>query len=145
MNTPLLLIGIFLAAAGCYSFYYYPKKRKALTEPIDGTVVSFVEGMAYVDKHIGGRYKSVGVKVWYPVVAYTVNGVTHSYTCLINKALADPADIELSTEYKTIPLLYNPANPQQCLEAENIKGRFMLTGMIVLFCGIGIIVLSFVV
>jgi hypothetical protein len=143
MVGPLFFIGLFFAAVGGFSFYYYPKKRKTFTEPIDGTVVSFMEGMAYVDKHVGGKYKSVAVKAWYPVVEYTVNGVTHSYTCISAKLLEDPAGFELGDEYKTIPLLYNPVKPAQCSETENVKGSHLITGFIIMLIGIGLMVWSF--
>jgi len=130
----LLFAGLLFTALGAYGCYYYPKMRKALTGRIEGTVVRYREGTAHINR------KKIA-KVWYPTVAYTVNGVTHSYDCTDCYETEEP----LSTEGKTVSLLYNPANPKICRRAENIQAKGALAvAAVVMLVGIGLIVLSFV-
>ena len=141
MTFPLFILGLFFTALGAYLCWYYPNMRKTLTEPIDGTVVSYVEGTTSIARsRAGGKSAFKTVKAWYPVVTYTVNGVTHNYTCSIAE-LSEPEGIE----GKTIPLLYNPTDPGKCLEAQPIKvNNMMAAPIIILLVGIGLIVLSFI-
>jgi len=140
MTVPLFIVGLIFAALGAYLCYYYPKMRKILTEPIDGQVISFVEGTTSVGNTRSGKSAFKTVKAWYPTVTYTVNGVTHNYTCVIPE-LMKPESIE----GKTVPLLYNPSNPDKCIEAESIKSNnMMVVPIIVLLVGVGLVVLSFI-
>ena len=132
MNTALFIVGLLFAAAGAYGCYYYPKMRKILTGQINGTVIRYRKGMAG-----SGRRNRI---VWYPTVIYTVNGVTHSYDCTFHFEASQPASIE----GKTVPLLYNPAKPKQCAEAENIQQKgVMAVTVIAMLVGIGLAVWSF--
>ena len=133
MNTSLFIVGLLFAAAGGYGCYYYPKMRKTLTGQIEGTVVRYREGRTY-----SGRRSRI---VWRPTVTYTVNGVTHSYDCIAKHESEEP----VSTEGKTVSLLYNPANPKQCREAKDIQQKnTMVVTVIIMLVGIGLVALSFV-
>jgi len=138
MNVPLFIFGLIAAALGSYLCYSIPKQRKTLTEPIDGIVVSYEEGWTTPFSDENGREKK-RERAWFPVVAYSVNGVTHSYTCRNSPEFSEPASIE----NKTVPLLYNPANPGKCIEAEINKANTVLIGPIIVFAGIVFIVISF--
>ena len=131
MNIALFIVGLLFAAAGAYGCCYYPKMRKTLTGQIDGTVVRYRKGLGGTGKR--GRSRIV----WYPTVEYTVNGVTHSYDCTFCYESEEP----VSTDGKTVPLLYNPAKPKQCAEAENIQQKhIMVFTVIVMLVGIGLAV-----
>ena len=133
MNTAFFIVGLLLAAAGAYGCYYYPKMRKTLSGQIDGTVVRYRKGLGGTGRR--GRSRIV----WYPTVTYTVNGVPHSYDCTFRYEISQPVSIE----GKTVPLLYNPANPKQCAEAENIQQKnIMVVTVIVMLVGVGLAVSS---
>ena len=137
MNIGLFIVGLIIAAAGAYGCYYYPKMRKTLSGQIEGTVVRYRKGLGGTGKRGKSRI------VWYPTVTYTVNGVTYSYDCFCgaNSESEEP----VSTEGKTVSLLYNPANPKQCAEAKNIQQKHMMVfTVIVMLVGIGLAVWSFV-
>ena len=135
MIIPLFIFGLALAALGGYFCYM----RKTLTEPISAAVTGYEEGWAYVRKTRGskGNYR---VKAWYPKVTYSVNDVTYNHTCRNSYELSEPA----RNEGKTIPLLYNPANPGKCVEAEVNKSSTMFVGLFIILIGIVLIAISFV-
>ena len=135
MIIPLFVLGLAVAALGGYFCYM----RKTFTEPINGTVTGYEEGEAYVRKTRGskGNYR---VKAWYPLVTYSVNGVTYNYTCRNSYELSEPA----KNVDKTIPLLYNPSDPGKCVEAEVNKASTMFVGLFMILVGVVLIVISFV-
>ena len=139
MSVPFFLFGLAVAALGAYLCYSIPKQKKSLTEPIDGIVVSYEEGWLSQGSSSKGREKK-SVRAWFPVVTYSVNGVTHNYTCRDVPELSQPVGVA----NKTIPLLYNPANPAKCIEAESNKTSSVWIGPIIILVGIVLIVLSFV-
>jgi len=136
MIIPLFILGLAIAALGGYFCYM----RKTLTEPISAKVVGYEEGEAYVRKTRGskGNYR---VKAWYPLVTYSVNSETYNHTFRNSYELSEP----VKNEGKTIPLLYNPANPDKCVEAEVNKAGTMFVGLFIILVGVVLIVVSFVI
>jgi hypothetical protein len=139
MQVPLLIFGLVFAALGAYLCYKLPKQRKTLTEPIDGKVVSYEEGWTTSFSNNNDREEK-RERAWFPVVTYSVNGVTHKFTCRNSPEFSEP----VNTEGKTIPLLYNPANPGKCVEADSNKANSAWAGLIILLIGIVFIVISFI-
>ena len=135
MVVPLFILGLALAALGAY----FCRMRKTLTEPINAKVTGYEEGWAYVRKTRGskGNYR---VKAWYPKVTYSVNGVTYNHTGRNSYELSEP----VKTEGKTIPLLYNPADPAKCVEADVNQAGTMFVGVFIIIVGVVLIVVSFI-
>ena len=132
----LFVLGLAVGALGGYFCYM----RKTLKEPISAKVTGYEEGEAYVRKTRGskGNYR---VKAWYPLVTYSVNGETYNHTCRNSYELSEP----VKNEGKTIQLLYNPAAPDKCVEADVNQTGTMIFGVFMIIIGVVLMVLSFVV
>jgi len=138
MDIPFFIFGLAAVALGAYMCYYLAKLRKTHTAPVDGIVVRYEEGWTSVSRIGKGGMHTV--KAWFPIVTYSVNGVTRNYTCRNTPVLSEP----VSVENIIIPLRYNPANPVKCVEAECNKANTVWAGPIIIIAGIVFIVISFI-
>ena len=136
MNFPPFIFGLIFVALGAYLCYYCSKLRRTYTEPVDGTIVSYEAGFA----NVSGRKGSRSARAWFPVVIYTVNGVKYSHTCRNVSATSESESIE----NKIIPLLYNPEEPEECIEAVCNKASALWAGPIVILFGIVFIITAFI-
>jgi len=135
MQAPFLIFGLIVAALGAYYCYSIPKQIKTLTEPIDGVICRYEKG--WITAQFGNRTQRI--LGWRAVVTYTVNGAAYYHTCDTNAEIKEPKNIEA----KTIPLLYNPAEPGKSIEAIYNQPRSLLAGPIIMLVGIVFIVISF--
>jgi len=119
----VFIIGLLFAGGGWFIWRFYGAKANACTEPVDGVVV---ECKASSSRRMAGIY--------FPVVSYSVNGVEYKHNCNgggMNYPIGE-----------TLPLMYNPDDPNQCYAVKDSKAH-RFTGPLIVVVGIGFMILAF--
>ena len=119
----LIIVGLLMAGSGGFMCYFCGSRTRNCTVPVDGIVTKCTTS---------GRGRMAGI--YFPVVSYSVGGVEYIHTCNgsgVNYPIGE-----------TLPLLYNPADPQKCYAVKDgLAHRF--TGPIIIIVGIGFMALAF--